>query len=132
MKIAASRKPNSVPAFQRMTIIPLAPSSLTESSDRPGSSDGPSVTPARAPVLRFPIWSCSVRGFACHPCCHGRGALLPHLFTLTHLRAARYGGQAHSLVRHDVRQTRSRPALRSREAAKEGGMFSVPLSFRLP
>ena len=30
----------------------------------------------------FPIWSCSVRGFACHPCCHGRGALLPHLFTI--------------------------------------------------
>src|SRR5438093_133397 len=24
-----------------------------------------------------------MRGFACHPCCHGRGALLPHLFTLT-------------------------------------------------
>jgi hypothetical protein len=24
-----------------------------------------------------------VRGFACHPCYHGRGALLPHLFTLT-------------------------------------------------
>src|SRR3954462_9083092 len=37
-------------------------------------SDGPSS---------LPIWSCSVRGFACHPCYHGRGALLPHLFTLT-------------------------------------------------
>src|SRR2546425_8293023 len=36
-----------------------------------------------------PIWSCSVRGFACHPCCHGRGALLPHLFTLTRQREAR-------------------------------------------
>src|SRR6185503_12116177 len=34
----------------------------------------------------FPIWPCSVRGFACHPCCHERGALLPHLFTLTPLR----------------------------------------------
>jgi len=31
----------------------------------------------------LPIWSCSVRGFACRPCRHGRGALLPHLFTLT-------------------------------------------------
>src|SRR5687767_6919602 len=30
-----------------------------------------------------PIWPCSVRGFACHRCCHRRGALLPHLFTLT-------------------------------------------------
>ena len=38
-----------------------------------------------------PIWSCSVRGFACHPCCHGRGALLPHLFTLTRLRPTGYG-----------------------------------------
>jgi hypothetical protein len=37
---------------------------------------------------RLPIWSCSVRGFACHPCYHGRGALLPHLFTLTRLRRA--------------------------------------------
>ena len=39
-----------------------------------------------ASVRRLPIWSCSVRGFACHPCCHGRGALLPHLFTLTRRR----------------------------------------------
>jgi hypothetical protein len=31
---------------------------------------------------RLPIWPCSVRGFACHPRYHGRGALLPHLFTL--------------------------------------------------
>jgi len=52
-------------------------------------------------VGRLPIWSCSVRGFACHPCYHGRGALLPHLFTLTWARGP-------------------------------GGIFSVPLSFRLP
>ena len=91
-KIAASRKPNSVPTsarrvfrrgeLRRMTIIPLAPPLLAESSDRPGDSDGPS-DPACAG--RLPIWSCSVRGFACHPCCHGRGALLPHLFTLTRM-----------------------------------------------
>jgi hypothetical protein len=31
---------------------------------------------------RFPIWPCSVRGFACRACCHARGALLPHLFTI--------------------------------------------------
>src|SRR5581483_3989415 len=30
----------------------------------------------------FPIWPCSVWGFPCRPCCQGRGALLPHLFTL--------------------------------------------------
>jgi hypothetical protein len=57
------------------TIIPLAPSSLTGSSSLPGSI-------GRAVLERFPIWPCSVRGFACHPCCHGRGALLPHLFTI--------------------------------------------------
>src|SRR5262245_53828224 len=34
--VAASRKPNSVPAFRRVTIIPLAAPSLARSSDRPG------------------------------------------------------------------------------------------------
>ena len=29
------------------------------------------------------IWSCSGRGLPCRPCCQRRGALLPHLFTLT-------------------------------------------------
>src|SRR5437762_311583 len=68
------------------TTIPLAPPSLAGSSDRPGDSDGPSGHRRRVAAPgsgRLPIWSCSVRGFACHPCCHGRGALLPHLFTLT-------------------------------------------------
>jgi hypothetical protein len=60
----------------RTTTIPLALALLTGSSDRPGGI-------GRAVLERLPIWSCSVRGFACHPCCHGRGALLPHLFTLT-------------------------------------------------
>ncbi len=30
-----------------------------------------------------PIRSCSGRGFPCRECCHPRGALLPHHFTLT-------------------------------------------------
>src|SRR5947208_2675327 len=62
-------------------IIPLVSPSLARSSDRPGSF-------GRAVLERFPIWSCSVRGFACHPCYHRRGALLPHLFTLTFRLAA--------------------------------------------
>jgi len=37
----------------------------------------------RAARSRHPIWSCSVRGFACHRRYRRRGALLPHLFTLT-------------------------------------------------
>jgi len=47
-----------------------------------------------------------VRGFACHLLYSRRGALLPHLFTLT---------------------PPSRLAARRR-----GGIFSVPLSFKLP
>ena len=35
-----------------------------------------------ATVDRLPIWSCSVRGLACHVCCQPRGGLLPHHFTL--------------------------------------------------
>src|SRR5271170_5535506 len=30
----------------------------------------------------FPIWSCSRWGLPCRWCCHPRGALLPHHFTL--------------------------------------------------
>ena len=38
-----------------------------------------------------PIWSCSTWGLPCHPDCSRRGALLPHLFTLTrNLRFGRY------------------------------------------
>jgi len=50
---------------------------------------GPATYPetvGRAALKRLPIWSCSVRGFACHFCYQKRGALLPHLFTLTRLR----------------------------------------------
>ena len=48
-----------------------------------------------------------MRGFACHACCHARGALLPHLFTLACLQPAA-------------------------PAAPVSGVFSVPLSFELP
>ena len=33
--------------------------------------------------MSLPIWSCSVWGLPCRPTYAGRGALLPHLFTLT-------------------------------------------------
>ncbi len=93
--LQSRRKPNSVrlrspkPAFARcapadvdgygVTTIPLVPALLTGSSNRPGGF-------GRAVLNRLPIWSCSVRGFACHSCCHERGALLPHLFTIARLR----------------------------------------------
>src|SRR5258708_34590890 len=50
--------------------------------------------------MRPPIWSCSARGFACHPCYHGRGALLPHLFTLTLARPVHLVG----VVAHSYRR----------------------------
>ncbi len=106
-----------------MTTIPLVPSLLAESSDLPGgSTDGPSAPACAGRPL---IWSCSVRGFACHPCCHRRGALLPHLFTLT-------AGTTFRWCRHQRRglppDTRSEPGRR----LGYGGIFSVPLSFELP
>src|SRR5262249_48085173 len=84
--------PRGAPAGYGETTIPLAPSSLTGSSDRPGGvrravfyhtgalsaglTDALSagLTDALSAGGCLPIWSCSVRGFACHPCCHGRGA----------------------------------------------------------
>jgi len=58
------------------TIIPLGPALLAGSSNLPGGF-------GRAVLERLPIWSCSVRGFACHRPYDRCGALLPHLFTLT-------------------------------------------------
>jgi hypothetical protein len=40
-------------------------------------------------VRVIPIRSCSRWGLPCHPCCHARGGLLPHPFTLT-CRGRRY------------------------------------------
>jgi hypothetical protein len=59
-----------------VTTIPLAPALLTGSSNLPGDF-------GRAVLEHLPIWFCSVWGFACHDCRQPRGALLPHLFTLT-------------------------------------------------
>ena len=81
-------KPSSVPRLRTLrrvgetTIIPLGPRLLAGSSDLPGGF-------GRAVLWRHPIWPCSVRGFACHRRYRRRGALLPHLFTLT-LRLGAY------------------------------------------
>ena len=84
----------------RAAIIPLGPRSLAASSNLPGGF-------GRAVLERLPIWSCSVRGFACHVRYRPRGALLPHLFTLT-------------------------PSARPCGLEPAGGIFSVPLSVGLP
>jgi hypothetical protein len=83
------------------TVIPLGRALLSGSSDLPGSCDAPSrhVRPSsnsrrggnQISRRSSPIWSCSVWGLPCHRHCWRRGALLPHLFTLTALlRARRY------------------------------------------
>src|SRR5690606_7255749 len=59
-----------------VTIIHLGPALLAGSSGLPGGI-------GRAILRRLPIWPCSVRGLACHARYRTRGALLPHLFTLT-------------------------------------------------
>jgi len=64
------------------TVIPLAYASPRSSSDLPGSLYvGHTLQPQAAAC--FPIWSCSRWGLPCRGCCHPRGALLPHHFTLT-------------------------------------------------
>src|SRR5208283_1301920 len=64
------------------TVIPLGRALLHGSSDLPGSYDAPSRCVA-AETDSSPIWSCSAWGFPCHRHYWQRGALLPHLFTLT-------------------------------------------------
>ena len=67
-----------------------------ESACKPGSVEGDHSSwvhvtahlerPTRircGPHHRIPIWSCSGWGLPCRSCYHQRGALLPHLFTLT-------------------------------------------------
>jgi hypothetical protein len=80
------------------TIIPLGDALLRRSSDLPGgfppsrrtgigtrvSAPGQHASAARVwPSDSLPIWSCSVWGLPCHRLYRRRGALLPHLFTLT-------------------------------------------------
>jgi hypothetical protein len=69
------------------TAIPLGAVSPQPSSSLPGSTRDPRC------VLRryFPIWPCSRWGLPCRPCCHVRGALLPHRFTLASV-LRRFGG----------------------------------------
>src|SRR5580700_8827531 len=73
-------KPVSVPPSScedEAAVIPLGRESLRGSSNLPGSGNG-------AGRSSSPIWSCSAWGLPCQPHYCGRGALLPHLFTLTH------------------------------------------------
>ena len=76
---AQERRSRPISRVLSWTIIPLGHPSPDASGSLPGSH-------ARTPRCRlpcdFPIWPCSRRGLPCHGCCHPRGALLPHHFTL--------------------------------------------------
>ncbi len=72
-------KPGSVPAKQQVMTIPLGILLPKRSSNRPGQRRENSP----ATKSNCPYWSCSRWGLPCHPCHQGRGALLPHPFTLT-------------------------------------------------
>jgi len=87
-------KPNSVQDLHPGAVIPLgAALPRTLISDLPGGSgvawsilSAPGRHRARALLLArasLPIWSCSVWGLPCRRHYCRRGALLPHLFTLT-------------------------------------------------
>ena len=58
------------------TVISLGAQSLVPSSSLPAAS-------LSRQELSPHAWPCSSWGLPCHPCCHERGGLLPHLFTLT-------------------------------------------------
>jgi len=85
--LEGARKPDSVPLFASartgVMTIPLVPLLPAESSGLPEGLGGPPSHPASA-GHRPPIWPCSGWGLPCLRCRHRSGALLPHLFTLTH------------------------------------------------
>ena len=104
----AARK-GSIPRSRSDRVDPHV-SDGKESADKPGSvvdshSSGMRVAaqlwrPTRKPMwahvaakstARFPIWSCSRWGLPCRECCHSRGALLPHPFTLAVAACAALG-----------------------------------------
>ena len=73
------------------TIIPLGDALLRALKrptrrfrrDRAGERAGPARIQPGSAADSLPIWSCSVWGLPCHRLYRRRGALLPHLFTLT-------------------------------------------------
>ncbi len=86
-------KPGSVPRARDTRgwmAIHLGRPSPDASRDLPGRRRGNPPDRNRSAV---PTWSCSRWGLPCRPRCRGRGALLPHPFTLTRLRPSRGFGR---------------------------------------
>jgi hypothetical protein len=85
----------STPASRDWMAIPLGAALPQRSSDLPGDlgapdRHAPNVRPLRHTLVSLPIGPCSVWGLPCRCHCWPRGALLPHLFTLTALARRRY------------------------------------------
>ena len=110
--------------------IHLGRASPRASSDLPGSGAGH--------ASRSPIWSCSRWGLPCHRCCHRRGALLPHLFTLARYTSGRFVfcGTFRGLAppRRYLAPCPSEPGLSSPPRARRSGCpaDSRPSSLRPP
>src|SRR3954454_10467547 len=68
--------------------IHLGRSSPNASRDRPERRRGRPARQHEVALPAAPTWSCSRWGLPCRRRCRQRGALLPHLFTLTPLRLA--------------------------------------------
>jgi hypothetical protein len=86
-------KPGSVPAVARRR-QPFIWSGCCQPlrATYPGGWAGNSLAPL-ARHRTTPIRSCSRWGLPCHPRCRGRGALLPHLFTLAAPKPKGVGGR---------------------------------------
>src|SRR5262249_21375059 len=112
--------------FACVTAIPLGRRLPGASSNLPGRQDSDlSRSSAYAPLRAVPIRSCSRWGLPCRWRRRQRGALLPHLFTLTAANATRRGGMfsvALSLDSHPP------DVIRHRLSAEPG--LSSPTTFR--
>ena len=115
-------KPVSVPVGRRAAAIHLGRLLPDASSDLPG-------TQARRAAASPPIWPCSAWGLPCHPDCPGRGALLPHHFTLT---PANRGGIFSAALSVDTLFRGCRPAVSRHAALRRPDFPRCPKAPRLP
>lgn len=83
VKKTNKKKSQPISRVLSWTVISLGCLSPNTSSDLPEPYMRVTSTNILRYLLKAPIWSCSKWGFPCRNCYQLRGALLPHLFTLT-------------------------------------------------
>lgn len=121
------------PCLRRnVAAIHLGPRSHAASSNQPGWQERRTL---RLAARAIPIRSCSRWGLPCHRCCQRRGALLPHLFTLTEAGFSGIFSVALSLGLPPAAVSRHRffvePGLSSRFAPRGRPADWMPLDRRL-